>query len=114
MCVATMNDDLATVVGRSFAAAFLVNIVINPVLYSFEILHTWEPGMSAIPTQIANSFDFWLSFSIGGAILVAVMGFAMVGQTMWRLRGAKRESAKEELPEGRGDIPSPPRSVSGR
>ena len=63
--------------------------------------------MSAIPTQIANSFDFWLSFSIGGAILVAVMGFAMVGQTMWRLRGAKRESADEELPEGRGDIPIP-------
>ena len=63
------------IVVGSFAAAFLVNILINPVLYAYDVLHTWEPGMSAIPTQIANSFDFWLSFSIGGAVLVAVMGF---------------------------------------
>ena len=26
--------------------------------------------------MIANSFDFWLSFSLGGAIVVALVGFA--------------------------------------
>ena len=95
------------IVVGSFAAAFLVNILINPVLYAYDVLHTWEPGMSAIPTQIANSFDFWLSFSIGGAVLVAVMGFAMVGKTLWTLRGVKREGDDKGLPEGRGDIPIP-------
>ena len=93
------------IVVGSFAAAFLVNILINPLLYTFDILHTWEPGMSAIPTQIANSFDFWLSFSIGGAIVVAAMGFWMVGSTMWKLRGAKREGEAGDLPKDRGDIP---------
>ena len=93
------------IVVGSFAAAFLVNILINPLLYTFDILHTWEPGMSAIPTQIANSFDFWLSFSIGGAIVVAAMGFWMVGSTMWKLRGAKREGEAGDLPKNRGDIP---------
>ena len=42
------------IVVGSFAAAFLVNILINPVLYAYDVLHTWEPGMSAIPTQIAQ------------------------------------------------------------
>ena len=92
------------IVVGSFAAAFLVNLLINPLLYSFEVLHTWEPGMSAIPTQIANSFDFWLSFTIGGAIVVAAMGFWMVGTTMWKMRGAQRED-RETLPANRGDIP---------
>ena len=94
------------IVVGSFAAAFLVNLLINPLLYSFEVLHTWEPGMSAIPTQIANSFDFWLSFTIGGAIVVAAMGFWMVGTTMWKMRGAQRED-RETLPANRGDIPIP-------
>ena len=96
------------IVVGTFAASLLVNIFINPLLYSYEVLYTWEPGMSAIPTQIANSFDFWLSFSIGGAVMVALMGFWMVGATMWRLRGAKREGEEEEgIPKDRGDIPIP-------
>ena len=38
--------------------------------------------MSAIPSQIANTFDFWLSFSLGGAIVVAVMGFWAAGKIL--------------------------------
>ncbi len=92
------------IVVGSFAAAMLVNLIANPLLYRVGVLYTWEPGMSTFPTQIANSFDFWLSFSIGGAILVALMGFWMVGSTMYRLRGVRQEG---EIAEGRGDIPLP-------
>ena len=67
------------VVVGSFASSILVNVVANPILYTAGILHTWSPGMSAIPTMISNSFDFWLSFSIGGAIVVAVVGFWTAG-----------------------------------
>ena len=95
------------IVVGSFAASILVNVLINPVLYTVDVLHTWEPGMSAIPTQIANSFDFWLSFTIGGAIVVALMGFAMVGKTMWNLRNAQRAGERDEIPKDRGDIPIP-------
>ena len=94
------------VVVGSFAASILVNVLVNPILYGFDILHTWQPGMSAIPTQIANSFDFWLSFTIGGAIVIALMGFAMVGHTMWNLRGATKEK-RTTTPKDRGDIPIP-------
>ena len=94
------------VVVGSFAASILVNVIVNPVLYGFDILHTWQPGMSAIPTQIANSFDFWLSFTIGGAIVIALMGFAMVGRTMWELRGATKKE-QTTTPKDRGDIPIP-------
>ena len=102
------------IVVGSFAAAFLVNILVNPVLYAYDVLHTWEPGMSAIPTQIANSFDFWLSFSIGGAVLVAVMGFAMVGKTLWTLRGVKREDDERPNRRTAATSPSPSPWASGR
>ena len=65
-----------------FSSSMLVNVVANPILYAKGILHTWEPGMSAIPTQIANTFDFWLSFSLGGAIVVAIIGFWTAGKVL--------------------------------
>lgn len=91
----------------SFAASLLVNLIVNPLLYYAGILHTWEPGMSAIPTQIANSFDFWLSFSIGGAMVVALLGFCMVGRTMWQMYQLRRKRVAREVPQGRGDLPIP-------
>jgi hypothetical protein len=92
------------VVVGTFAASLSVNLVFNPWLYHVGILHTWEPGMSAIPTQIANSFDFWLSFSIGSAVLVALIGFWMAGKTIYQLHHARPGVPALPLPEGRGDI----------
>ena len=85
-----------------FASSITVNLIANPILYASGILHTWEPGMSAIPTMIANSFDFWLSFSLGGAIVVALVGF---GTAFIALRNAQRNAG----PERRSGGPSPER-----
>ena len=57
----------------SFAGSVLGNLVVNPTLYSFGILTRWSPGMSAIPASISNQFDFWLSFGIGSALVIAVI-----------------------------------------
>jgi len=88
-----------------FASSITVNLIANPILYASGILHTWEPGMSAIPTMIANSFDFWLSFSLGGAIVVALVGFATA---FIALRNAQRSAGTEKRSGGpspeRGDI----------
>ena len=88
-----------------FASSITVNLIANPILYASGILHTWEPGMSAIPTMIANSFDFWLSFSLGGAIVVALVGF---GTAFIALRNAQRNAGPERHSGGpspeRGDI----------
>ncbi|HJP29703.1 MAG TPA: peptide transporter [Candidatus Latescibacteria bacterium] len=96
------------IVVGAFASSMLVNLVANPLLYAEGILHTWSPGMSAIPTMVANSFDFWLSFSIGGAIAVAVVGFWTAGRAMMAASRAARDQPAVEARsrnEGRGDMP---------
>ena len=62
--------------------------------------------MSSIPTQIANTFDFWLSFSLGGAIMVAAVGFYTAGKVLLaagKERTPVREAGRGPSPE-RGDI----------
>ena len=94
------------IVVGSFMSSILVNLVANPLLYEIGVLHTWSPGMSAIPTMIANSFDFWLSFSIGGAVVVAGIGFWTAGKAMRQAAHDRRTGKRDaELPKGRGDIP---------
>ena len=90
------------IVVGSTAASLLVNLVANPLLYNAGILHTWEPGMSAIPTMISNSFDFWLSFSIGGALVVAGVGFWGAARVLRQAAGP--QGAAVRLPLGRGDL----------
>lgn len=96
------------IVVGTFASSLLVNLIANPVLYAEGVLHTWSPGMSAIPTMVANSFDFWLSFSIGGAIAVAVVGFWTAGRAMLAASREARARPTDKAPvnrEGRGDLP---------
>jgi len=53
----------------------LVNFVINPfVLYRLGMLPHWAPGKDAIETSVSNSLDFYLSFGIGTALAIAVIG----------------------------------------
>ena len=91
-----------------FASTMVVNLIANPILYASDILYTWEPGMSAIPTHIANTFDFWLSFSLGGAIVVAVIGFYTAGKVLIAAGKERRSTADSGQVFGtgreRGDI----------
>ena len=97
------------VIGQ-FAGAILSNLVVNPTLYHYGILSRWSPGMTAIPARISNTFDFWLSFGIGTALVVAFTGIYMVVKTV-RQQSRDRKAGEivlgarlEELPEGRGDV----------
>ncbi len=99
------------VVIGSFAGAIVSNLVINPlVLYKIGILQRWSPGMTAIPASISNRFDFWLSFGIGTALVIAFTGFYMVGKAL-REQQRKRKAGEqvvsarlEDLPKERGDL----------
>ena len=95
----------------AFISAMLMTFVGTPMLYRFGILYNWSEGMSYVPTQISNSFDFWISFSIGASLVVFYIG---VGSTVRSLMRNRRERLEREaagevgtppLPEGRGDIP---------
>ena len=100
------------VVVGSFIGSIVAFLVANPLLYKFGVLHSWSPGMKAIPTSISNTLDFWLSFNIGPAVLVALLGMGLaVRASLKRTLSASKQQQdllqeqEEGLPEGRGDIP---------
>jgi len=98
------------VVVGSFVGSMAAFIVANPILYKYGILHSWSPGMKAIPTSISNTLDFWLSFNIGPAVLVALLGMglaitASVKRYMAKPKPSETGEETEEIPAGRGDIP---------
>ena len=85
------------------AAAVLLTMMLNPLLYHIGVLHTWQPGMDTVNTMYANSLDFWWSAGMG-----VMLGLAAVSifQTVTSLRRARRNkrSFSSDLPEGRGDF----------
>lgn len=100
------------VVVGMFISNMVSNLVANPVLQNLGVLGRWSPGMTAIPTRISNDLDFWLSFRIGPAVLVALLGMGLAARAFIRRRRSTpsqkdllREKEREEIPEGRGDIP---------
>ena len=92
------------VVVGTFLASLLSNFIANPLLYHYDILHTWSPGMSTIPTSISNSLDFWLSFGIGTSLVVVGAGMVLTGRALIRARREGGVRQRMALPEGRGDI----------
>ncbi len=97
------------VVVGTFGASMLANFVVNPLLYSYGVLHTWEPGMTTIHTTISNSLDFWLSFSIGTALVVFGVGIVLTAKALIAssrsARAARAEGGQPRRPpEGRGDM----------
>ncbi|HTL29684.1 MAG TPA: hypothetical protein VL282_10700 [Tepidisphaeraceae bacterium] len=86
----------------------VVCLIANPVLYKTGILHTWSPGVGAIPTIQANTLDFYFSFGLGLTAAIAVIGFYHVGRSVFaKHEGAPRIQWKNLFrpPEGRGDFP---------
>jgi len=96
------------IVGQ-FATTMIIQLFVNPRLYEARVLTDWVPGMSVIPTSIVNNLNFWLSFTIGTAFVVALLGFALAGRAFVARSRLKKESGRQgsELPKGRGDVPIP-------
>lgn len=99
-----------TVVGTF--VAIVVTALLNPALYHFGVLHTWQPGMDAVNVAFSNNIDFWLSFSIGSGLgLAAVSVHNTLRDVRARLRaqkaanGAGRAALWRPPREGRGDYP---------
>ncbi len=94
----------------SFCAGMLGRLVLNPILYRQGVLQRWQPGMDYIQTGVSNQFDFWLSFGIGTALAVAILGFYEAFKAIHRVRRERKMAgaslgALGALPKGRGDIP---------
>ena len=94
-----------------FISAVCMTFIGTPLLYKYGVLYNWNEGMSYVPTQISNSFDFGISFAIGAALVILYLG---IGGTIRALIRQRRERAERvrsglpplaEFPEGRGDLP---------
>ena len=93
----------------SFTAGVVGRLAVNPILYHYGVLQMWEPGMDYIETDIANRFDFWLSFGVGTAVAVALIGvYSIIKELTKADRPGRRAGAGTfATPKGRGDIPMP-------
>jgi len=91
----------------SFVAGVLGRLVLNPILYQLKVLRIWEPGMDYIDTGLANQFDFWMSFTVGTALAIAILGFYTAVKQVLAARKARTATAVSSLapPKGRGDVP---------
>ncbi|RMD79581.1 MAG: peptide transporter, partial [Lentisphaerae bacterium] len=90
----------------------LITMVLNPILYHFEVLHSWIPGDGTVATLFKNNVDFYFSFTIGVSAAVCIAGFWQVfaglrkkREKNLKMQGIRLEQEDTSVPEGRGDIP---------
>ena len=93
-----------------FTANVLTQFLINPhILHRMEILHTWHPGDDVRATGFGNWIDFWMSFGIGKAFSIAIIGVSVTLPMLLKFRSAKTKQVGERgswaTPPGRGDFP---------
>jgi hypothetical protein len=93
--------------------AIVATLVLNPVLHSAGVLHTWQPGMDTVNTAFSNNIDFWLSFGIGAGLgLAGVSLFNTLRDVRRRLRQIKAEGGGASAG-SRARLWDPPRAGRG-
>jgi hypothetical protein len=94
-------------VAGSFCAS-MATLIVNPIAQITGHMPTWRPGMESTRTAWAANIDIWLSFGIGTAFAVAVLGiWKMVTQWKEAARAGKGLGAAFGFgapPAGRGDF----------
>lgn len=87
-------------------AAMVATMIVNPIAAATGHLPTWRPGMESMRTIWAGSIDIWLSFGIGTAFAVAILGIIKM-VAGWRAAsadGRKMGFGFGTPPPGRGDF----------
>lgn len=94
-------------------SAIVLTVILNPILYRAGLMSHWQPGMDTVNTLFANSMDFWMSFSIGASLGLAVVSvFSAVRDAhrkMKALRATRGDGPRRGIWDppvaGRGDYP---------
>jgi len=86
-----------------FITVMFSQTFLHPFLYRMGVFPTWRHGMGSIQTGIATNINFWMSFGIGSALVIAGIGIA----TTIRSFAGKEKRIRGTLKPvpGRGDIP---------
>ena len=98
------------IIMTEFVGALFTQFILNPrILYRFEILHQWRPGLDVRGTGLFNGLDFWISFGMGKSFSFAFVGVAASIPMLLKFRQARQEQAGQrgslQAPPGRGDFP---------
>ncbi len=98
------------VIMTQFVAAIFSQFILNPqILYRFEILHQWRPGLDNRGTGLFNFLDFWFSFGLGKSFSFAFVGLAASLPMLMKFRSARQKGIGQrgslQPPPGRGDFP---------
>lgn len=84
----------------------LITFSANPILYRHGILNRWHEGMGTVDTLFSNNFDFYMSFSIGLGLAIAIIGIWSVVRSFGKNGPGDRGKLSDLLKPhpGRGDI----------
>ncbi|MCZ6678173.1 MAG: hypothetical protein O7E52_13080 [Candidatus Poribacteria bacterium] len=98
------------IIMTEFIGALFTQLVLNPrILYRFEILHQWRPGLDVRATGLFNGLDFWISYGMGKSFSFAIVGIATSLPMLLKFRKTRqaRTGTRGSLqpPPGRGDFP---------
>jgi len=93
------------VVIGTFFGSVLARTFGDPILHKLGIVTDWQPGMTAIPTNVVTTMNFWINAIISGGIVVAIIGIWKMVVAFGSAR--KRVYGQVVLPEDRGDYPLP-------
>lgn len=95
--------------------AILLTMILNPTLHKLGFMETWQPGMDTVNTAFSVNVDFWLSFSIGAGLGLAMVSLFNtlrdVRRKVVELKQQRAGDPGEDRPlwkppvDGRGDYP---------
>ncbi len=84
--------------------AFVIQLVLNPILYRNGVLTSWQPGMNMVSTLFSNYVDFYLSFGIGLALAIFLYSLYTIGRSLLTLSRQRRAEGLATSGEGTGTI----------
>jgi hypothetical protein len=58
----------------------IITLILNPYLYDWGILKTWQPGETTVQILFENNLDFYLSFGIGISLTIFILGVYQIIQ----------------------------------
>jgi hypothetical protein len=93
------------VVVGTFIGSILCKTFGNPILYKAGIIKNWQPGMTAIPTNVVTTMDFWINATIGTGIVVGIIGIWRVIIAFKGFKNKRDEKNEIKIPADRGDYP---------
>lgn len=93
------------VVFGTFLGSIFSRLVGNPLLHKYGIIKNWQPGMTAIPTSVVTTMDFWINATIATGIVVGLLGIWRVLYGFSKFKNVPQKNIEVKLPEGRGDYP---------